>query len=86
MKHHFLYCPLHGFQVYHNFLHLDNKIIEHKQNFIDAFKKRCLEDIDLRSSIESSTKNIENYKIRYTKFQDLINNSFGLNLSINPFL
>ena len=48
------------------FLHLDNKIIEHKQNFIDAFKKLCLEDIDFRSSIESSTKNIENYKIRYT--------------------
>ncbi|RGJ03057.1 DUF262 domain-containing protein [Bacteroides sp. D20] len=68
------------------FLHLDDKIIEHKQNFIDAFKELCLEDIDFRSSIESSTKNIENYKIRYTKFQDLINNSFGLNLSINPFL
>lgn len=67
------------------FMHLDNTILTNKAQFIKAFKKLCLKDIDFRTSIESSTKNIEYYKIRYTKFQELINQTFNLDLRINPF-
>lgn len=67
------------------FLHLDNTILTKKTRFIELLKKLCLEDTDFRASIESSTKNIEYYKIRYAKFQDLINKSFDLDLKINPF-
>lgn len=68
------------------FLHLNDKILTEKELFVESFKKLCLEDADFRASIESSTKNIEYYKIRYTKFQNLINSSFGLDLAVNPFL
>ena len=68
------------------FLHLDNSILSKKEVFITSFKKLCTKDSDFRASIESSTKNIEYYKIRYVKFQELINKSFELNLAINPFL
>lgn len=67
------------------FIHLDNTILTKKNQFIKLFKKLCSEDIEFRNSIESSTKNIEYYKIRYTKFQKLINESFNLDLEINPF-
>ena len=53
---------------------------------IDSFKKLCIEDAAFRDTIESSTKNMEYYKVRYTKFQKLINDSFGLTISINPFV
>ena len=68
------------------FLHLDKNILSSKEPFITALKKLCTEDADFRASIESSTKNFEYYKIRYAKFQELINKSFRLNLAINPFL
>lgn len=68
------------------FLHLDNKILSKREQFITSFKKLCIEDADFRTSIESSTKNIENYKIRYAKFQKLINSSLEQDLTINPFL
>lgn len=68
------------------FLHLDNSILSKKEAFIASFIKLCTKDADFRASIESSTKNIDYYKIRYAKFQDLINKSFEVDLAINPFL
>lgn len=68
------------------FLHLDKRVLENKSRFIESFKKLCLDDTAFRTSIESSTKNFENYKIRYAKFQDLINRSLDLDLEINPFV
>jgi len=50
-------------------------------NFIDL----CSNDPEFRSSIEATTKSLESYRIRYSKFEDLMNKSFGFNLSINPF-
>lgn len=58
---------------------------EKKESFLFNFNKLFEKDSDFRSSIESSTKNLENYKIRFTKFQTLINESFNTNLNINPF-
>ena len=68
------------------FIHLDNSILEKKAEFKRRLHQLCASDADFKDSIESSTKNLENYKIRYSKFQDIINNSFNMNLSINPFL
>lgn len=68
------------------FIHLDNSIIEKKTEFKRRLHQLCASDADFKDSIESSTKNLDNYKIRYSKFQDIINNSFNVNLSINPFL
>ena len=68
------------------FLHLDKEVLAKKEAFIQAFKKLCIEDSDFRDSIERSTKNIEYYKTRFVKFQELINTSLELNLSVNPFV
>lgn len=69
------------------FVHLDLAIItpENGKIFVNNFKNLCQDDTDFRSSLESSTKNIESYKIRFSKFQKIINDSFGTDLDINPF-
>ena len=69
------------------FVNLDFDLIneETSKKFKEGFIKLCQEDVDFRSSIESSTKNIDNYRIRFSKFQDLINNSFNSELNVNPF-
>lgn len=67
------------------FMHLDRTILKDKDKFIENYKELCSNDSDFRDSIERSTKNLEYYKIRYSKFQELINNSFEKPLFINPF-
>ncbi|MFT3682609.1 MAG: DUF262 domain-containing protein [Ferruginibacter sp.] len=69
------------------FIHLSPELVTDatKKAFIDNFIKLCQDDFDFRNSIETSTKNIENYRIRFTKFQTLINSSFGSNIDANPF-
>lgn len=67
------------------FMNLNNNIIEHKEKFIEGFKQLSSNDSEFLASIESSTKNIENYKIRYDRMQKLINDSFNMQLNINPF-
>lgn len=69
------------------FVRLDRSLINGDtiEIFRTAFTMLCQEDKEFRSSVESSTKNIDNYRIRFSKFQELMNNSFGANLKINPF-
>lgn len=67
------------------FMHLDNTILSQKEAFISAFKKLSSDDTDFMALIESSTKNMENYKVRYNRIEQLINNTFHLELNINPF-
>ena len=67
------------------FIHLDSSIENQKEQFIKGLKELCNNDAQFRDSIESSTKSMENYRVRYSRFQDLVNNSFNLHLSINPF-
>ncbi|EON77538.1 hypothetical protein ADIS_1941 [Lunatimonas lonarensis] len=59
------------------------------ENTIDKFKigfiNLCQNDSEFRSSVESSTKNIDSYRVRFQKLQHLMNESFGSNLNINPF-
>ena len=67
------------------FMHLDKTILSQKEAFITAFKKLSSNDTDFMASIESSTKNMENYKVRYSRLEQLINNTFHLELNVNPF-
>ena len=54
------------------------------ESFICSFNKLC-EDSLFRDSIERTTKTLENYNTRYTKFLDIVNSSFGCEISNNPF-
>ena len=67
------------------FLHLDNSVEAYKDVFKSNLKQLCSEDAAFKDSIESSTKNMDNYRIRYSKFQDMVNRTFNTSLSINPF-
>lgn len=59
---------------------------ENNQRFIDLYIKLCDQDASFRSSVEGSTKNMDNYRIRYTKFQDIVNQAYHCDLNINPFI
>ena len=69
------------------FVKLDRQLIDETsiEKFRSGFTQLCQDDAEFRSSVESSTKNIDNYKIRFKKFQELINSSFNASLNINPF-
>lgn len=59
-------------------------IKDQKDAFIQGFKVLST-DKDFAETLVTSTKSMDNYKTRYTKFQELINNSLQLSLEINPF-
>lgn len=59
---------------------------ESNATFVDLFKKLCDNDASFRASVEGSTKNMENYAVRYKKFQDIFNQAYHCNLNINPYL
>lgn len=69
------------------FAHLKRSLINEDtiEKFKNGFVKLCQEDKEFRSSVESSTKNIDNYRIRFGKFQELVNQSFEADIKINPF-
>ncbi|MCG0265037.1 DUF262 domain-containing protein [Parabacteroides merdae] len=70
------------------FMHLlEHKelVREKKVNLLQSFKSLCEEDTLFMSSLESSTKNIDNYKIRYSKIENLVNDTLDIRLQINPF-
>ena len=55
------------------------------KKYVDLFINLCNNDASFRASIEGSTKNMENYIIRYTKFQEIVNDAYCSDLDINPF-
>lgn len=57
---------------------------ENNRNFVLAYKKLFEVDTDFQATIDGSTKNMENYKIRYSRIQDLVNEVYGLKL-VSPF-
>lgn len=73
-------------QVYY-FCHIPTIFFNDQSNqrFVELFSKLSEQDAQFRASIEGSTKNMENYKIRYAKFQEIVNQSYGCALNINPF-
>lgn len=73
-------------QVYY-FCHIPTICFNVQSNklFVELFAKLSEQDGPFRASIEGSTKNLENYKVRYTKFQEIVNEAYGCGLNINPF-
>ena len=68
------------------FMQISAEEVESKHSeFIEAFKQMCTDDNDFRNSIESSTKNIDNYKVRYSKFGSLMQTMFSKDFE-NPFV
>lgn len=57
---------------------------ENNRNFVLAYKKLFEVDTDFQATIDGSTKNMENYKIRYSRIQDIVNEVYGLQL-VSPF-
>lgn len=68
------------------FVNLDPRVAttDAKERFRDGFMKLC-EDSDFRSSIESTTKTLENYQIRFQKFQALVNSAFETEIQVQSF-
>lgn len=57
---------------------------ENNKNFVSAYINLFSQDLDFQASIDGSTKNMENYKIRYSRIQDIVNENYSLNL-VSPF-
>ena len=53
--------------------------------FLRKYKELFDNDFDFQATIDGSTKNLENYNIRYSRLQDIVNESYGLELKISPF-
>ena len=71
----------------HYFSKLDKDSISPDQHarFVKLFQNLCDKDPQFLASLEGSTKNLENYIIRYTKFQRIVEESYNVNLGICPF-
>ena len=67
------------------FMQWEKHCLSNEKLFLNEFKKLSSNDVEFRSSIESSTKNIESYRNRYSKFQELVNRVYSLDIDINPF-
>lgn len=59
-------------------------IEDSKDAFVDAFKSVLGADKTFLESIESTTKTLERYSVRFRRFQDLVNNVFHLNIDEVP--
>ena len=53
--------------------------------FLRKYKELFDNDFDFQATIDGSTKNLENYNIRYSRLQDIVNESYDLELKISPF-
>jgi len=59
-------------------------LTEKKAVFESAFESLCLEKPEFVTSIETSTKTIDNYRVRFHLFRDMINSSLGLKITDVP--
>ncbi len=55
-----------------------------KSNVVSAFQDLCNSDREFQESIETSTKTIQNYQTRFTKFQQVMNVALGLDVDDIP--
>lgn len=58
---------------------------QENETFVNKLIGLCSNDAQFLASFEGSTKNINQYKIRYSRFQRIFNESYNLTLNINPF-
>ena len=59
--------------------------IDNNSKFKDLYIKLFEEDVDFQATIDGSTKNMENYKIRYSRIQDIVSEAYGIQGKITPF-
>lgn len=59
--------------------------IDNNSKFKDLYIKLFEEDFDFQATIDGSTKNMENYKIRYSRIQDIVSEAYGIQGKITPF-
>lgn len=59
--------------------------INNNSKFKDLYIKLFEEDFDFQATIDGSTKNMENYKLRYSRIQDLVSEAYGIQGKITPF-
>lgn len=57
---------------------------ERNNKFVLAYKNLFAVDSEFQATIDGSTKNLENYKIRYSRIQDIVNEAYGIKLD-SPF-
>jgi hypothetical protein len=55
-----------------------------KQDFIEGFKELCANNDEFRRSIDSSTKDLNKYRLRFKLFKDLIEKSFNISVKMLP--
>ncbi len=54
-----------------------------KKKFISGLQK-LFEDAEFRSSVEATTKTNDRYELRFSRFQELVNTSFGTAINMVP--
>lgn len=59
-------------------------LISKKETIVQAFCDLSNNDKDFQDSIEVSTKNIDRYRTRFERFQDVMNDTLGLKVHGNP--
>ena len=57
---------------------------ENNARFIKSYQELFANDTDFQATIDGSTKNLENYKIRYSRIQDIVKESYGVSVN-SPF-
>lgn len=63
----------------------DEKLTDERNNkLVLAYKNLFAVDSEFQATIDGSTKNLENYKIRYSRIQDIVNEAYGIKLD-SPF-
>ena len=57
---------------------------ENNARFIHSYQELFANDTDFQATIDGSTKNLENYKIRYSRIRDIVEESYGVSVN-SPF-
>lgn len=70
---------------YFSKLNKDDIKPEQHFRFVEDFKRLCTNEPSFLASLEGSTKNIDNYALRYSKFQKVVEEAYSVNLGVCPF-
>lgn len=69
---------------YAQFLNKKDITLRIRKKFITLFQEMCENNVDFRNSIESTTKALESYTVRFINFQKLLNKAFSLKINSIP--
>ncbi len=63
----------------------ENLTDDKNEKFKKSYRSLFDNDSDFRTGIDGSTKNLENYRIRYSRIRDLVIDSYGVKQIIMPY-